>query len=170
MSLIRSIRDQRGLSLVEVVIAATILIIVSIASAVIFSSVLKLSATSKLVEEIQREGDAVVAGFARNMRDTVSVDTNLSNFVTNPNALAMKTSGGQTRRYYVTGGQLHYVSESGQDQSLLQPGTTVTNLTFSPASDSTGLQVITVHLTLSRTKAGQTQQLEFGSTVNTRPQ
>jgi hypothetical protein len=156
--------------LIELLIAATIFIILAVASSVLFSTVLKLSASSKLVEEIQREGDAVVAGFSRNMRDTVSVDTNLSNFVTNPNALGMKTASGQTRRYFVTNGQLHYVSETGVDQSLLQPGTTVTNLTFTPASDSTGLQVITVRLVLSRTKAGQTQQLDFGSTINTRPQ
>lgn len=170
MSIRTAISNQRGFSLVELLIAMTILIIISVASAIIFSATLKLSATSKLVEEIQREGDAVVAGFARNMRDTVSVDTNLSNFVTNPNALAMKTSSGQTRRYYATNGQLHYVNESGLDQSLLQPGTTVTNLTFTPASDSTGLQVVTVQMRLQRTKGGQTQQLDFGSTVNTRPQ
>ena len=70
----------------------------------------------------------------------------------------------------MTGGQLHYVNESGVDQNLLLPGTTVTSLTFTPASDTIGLQVITAQLTLSRTKAGQTQALSFGSTINTRPQ
>jgi prepilin-type N-terminal cleavage/methylation domain-containing protein len=170
MSIRTTLRDERGLTLVELIIASTIFAIIAIASAILFSTVLKLSSTSKLVEEIQREGDAVVAGFARNMRDTVSVDTSLSNFVTNPNTLALKTSGGQTRRYYVLDGQLHYVDESGTDQSLLQPGTTVTNLVFATSSDSSGLQVVTVNLKLARTKAGQTQQLDFGSTINTRPQ
>lgn len=162
--------DQRGLTLVELLIAMSIFIVIALSSGILFASVLKLSAKSKLVEEIQREGDAVVANYARNLRDTVSVDTANSNFVTDPNTLQVRLSTDQTRKYVVTSGQLHYIGEDGVDQNLLLPGTTISSLTYTPASDSTGLQVVTIRLNLSRTKAGQTQTLNFGSTVSTRPQ
>lgn len=162
--------SQRGLTLVELIVAGTIFTVIALSSAILFASVLKLGARSKLVEEIQREGDAAVAGMSRNLRDGVSLDTANSVLTGNPQALQIKLSNNQTRKYYVTGGQLHYINESGVDQNLLLPGTTVTSLTFTPASDTIGLQVISAQLTLSRTKAGQTQSLSFGSTINTRPQ
>lgn len=162
--------DQRGFTLVELITAISIFMVVATASVILFIGVLQLRNKTKVVEEIQREGDSVVSHMSRNLRDAVAVDTANSNFSTDPNSIRVRLADNNFRRYYVTNNQLHYVSESGSDQLLQQPGTTVTSLTFKAGSDTTGLQVITARISLQRTKGNYSQTLTFGSTVNTRPQ
>lgn len=162
--------NQRGVTLIELIMAMTIFLIVITASVVLYTSVLKIDAKSKLVEEIQREGDSIVSHMSRNLRDIVAVDTANSNFSTQPNSIRVRLANNAYRRYYVSSGQLHFVSETGEDQLLQQPGTTVSTLTFKAGSDTTGLQVITATISLSRTKDGINETLSFNSTINTRPQ
>lgn len=164
------VRDQRGVTLVELLTAVTILAILLTASAVLYTSIVKIDARTKLTEEIQREGDAVVSHMSQNFRDAVAVDTAGSNFSTQPNSIRFRLADGNYRRYYVSSDQLHFVSESGNDQLLQQPGTTVEELSFKVGSDTTGLQVITATISLAREKDGASETLEFNSTVNTRPQ
>lgn len=162
--------NQRGVTLIELLVAMMIFLIVIAAAVMLYTGVLKVDARTKLTEEIQREGDSIVSHMSRNFRDVVAVDTANSNLSTDPNSIRVRLADNSYRRYYVSSGQLHFVSEAGEDQLLQQPGTTVDSLTFEVGSDTNGLQVISTDISLTRTKNGVTETLEFDSTVNTRPQ
>ncbi len=164
------LRDQRGLSLIELVVSIAVIAALITTSAVLFSVIIKVYAKDKVGQDLQREGDTVMASISQNIKEAVSVDQANSNFTNNPNTLTFRLSNNQTRKYYVSSGQLHYVNESGTDRVILQPGTSVSSLTFTADSDQVGLQVLGVNLGLSRTKYGQTVTYTLASTINTRPQ
>ncbi len=161
---------HRGFTLIELLVAVSIFILLATLSATLLGSVLKTYASDKLTQDLQREADAALAHMSTNLKEATSYDSANSNLSTNPNSLAVKLSTNQGRRYYVTGSQLHYVNESGADENLLQPGTTVTSLTFEPTSEGTALKSVKIRGTLRRAKGGAVVTTDVGSTVGTRPQ
>lgn len=166
------LRNQRGFSLIELLVAMSIFMVLLVASTTLYSGVLKVNLKDKANQDLQREGDAILSHMSRTLKEAVAVDTANSNFVTNPNVLQVKlVNPAQTRKYYVTGNQLHYVDESGTDTDLLSPGSTDISLTFTPTSDAAGSLVsIRINATLQRIRYGQTVTLPVGSTITTRPQ
>lgn len=168
--LARHANAHHGFTLIELLLAVSIFILLATLSATLLGSVLKTYASDKLTQDLQREADAVLAHMSTNLRVATVYDSANSNLATNPNSLAVKLSTNQGRRYYVTGSQLHYVNESGADENLLQPGTTVTSLIFEPTSENTALKSVKIRATLRRAKGGAVVTSDVGSTVGTRPQ
>lgn len=161
-----------GFTLIELVVAMTIFIVIALASATLYGTIVKINLKNQVTQDVQREGDAIQAHFSQNLKSAVSVDTTNSNFVANPNTLTVKLSGGTTsRKYYVTSSQLHYIDENGTDTILVEPSTTVTSLTFATTSDANNnLKSIKISGTLSRTKNRQTGTYTIATTIDTRPQ
>lgn len=162
--------NERGISLVEIIVAVSIFVVVALASATLYATVIKVNLKDKLTQDLQREGDEVMAHMSRTLKEATRVDTANSNLTTNPNSLRVFLKSGAARRYYVAGNQVHYVAETGTDENLMAPGSSVTTLTFTPTSDGQDLKSVNVSATLSRTQNQQTVTLTVGTTVNTRPQ
>jgi prepilin-type N-terminal cleavage/methylation domain-containing protein len=164
-------RDQAGFTLIELVVAMSIFVVLLLAAGVAYGNVVKLYTKDQLTQAIQRDGDSVLAHMSRNLREATAYDAPNSNLVTDPNTLQVRLLSGQTRKYYVASGQLHYVDEAGSDQSLLPPGTTVTSLTFTPAVDTDqALRSVKISATLRRARGTYATTLNIGSTITTRPQ
>ena len=164
--------NQSGVTLIELLVGISILAIVLTAATSLYVMTLRTSLENKLVQELQREADAVQAHLSQNLKEAVAVDSANSNFTTNPNTLQVNLSaGGLTRRYYVTGQQLYYRNESGVDTNLLTPGTTITSFLVTPTSSATNeLVALQVRGTLQRARYGQTKQFTLGTTIHPRPQ
>lgn len=164
--------DQRGLTLIELVVAVTIFSVILTVCVTVFTSVLKQNAREKVTLDLQREADGILGNMALNLKEAISIDTANSNFVTDPHVLSVNMeTAGQTRRYQVTGGQLHYIDTAGIDTNLMSPGTTVTSLTFTPTSSAENkLLTVKIRGTITRSKGGQTVTFPLSSSVNTRPQ
>ena len=164
--------DSRGFTLVELVISVSIFMVLMLAAVTLYTTTLKTYLKDKITQDLQRENDAVLAHMTQNLREAVSVDTANSNFTANPNTLTVKLkTTGQSRKYYVTGNQLHYINEAGTDTNLLGPGTTATSLTMTPTSDANStLKSVKIRGTLSRTKNSLTSTLDLASSVSVRPQ
>lgn len=165
---------QRGVTLVELIVAVTIAVALIVSSGTLYATVIRVYIKDQINQDIQRESDGIVNQLSTNLRDAKTVNVAQSNFATNPNTLTVDVGTNQTRKYYVTGNQLHFVSEQGVDDLLLQPGTTVTSLTFTPTNitvdGQTTLKSIAVAFTLSRTKNTQITTLSTTTTIGTRPQ
>lgn len=163
-------KGHRGFTIIELLIAVTIVIALALAAATLFASVLKLQVRDKLTQDLQREADAVSEHMSRNLKQAVSVDTVNSNFTTNPNTLTVKLENNQSRKYFVTGSQVHYVNESGTDENLQAPGSTTTSLTFEQSTANQVLQQIKIRGTLRRARGNTVITVDFGTSVSPRPQ
>lgn len=162
---------QAGFTIIEILIAVTIFALLLTISVTSFAVIAKISAKNKLVQTLERDADAMEAHMTQNLKPAQQIDTATTNTTTNPNNLGVKITGNQVRRYYVTSGVLHYVSEAGADSTLLTPNTTVTALTYTTSTDATGnLTSVRIQGTLSRTSAGQTVTQSIATTVTMRPQ
>lgn len=161
---------QSGLTLVELIIAVAIFAVVGTASATLYTSVVTLSLKSRLAQDVQRSGDAVLANYSQNLKGAVSLDSAASNFTSTPHVLAVRLESGQTRRWYVEAGRLHYVSETGTDQTITEPAVSVTALTYAVSSSEGRLTTIRITGTLSTTSGQQTQTYSLASSITPRPQ
>ncbi len=167
------LRRDAGLTLIELLVALSIFIIVALASAALYQTILKSYIKDRIVQDLQRESDLVLAHFSQNLKEATTYNTSLSNTSTNPNTLAVNLITNGTRKYYVSGGALRYTDENNNDTALTAPGTTVTSFTVSPTyntSNANALSSVRVQGTLSRTKSNQTASLNFTTTITTRPQ
>jgi prepilin-type N-terminal cleavage/methylation domain-containing protein len=165
-----TVSGQRGFSLIELVIAVSIFLVLMLGSVTLYTTVLKTNLKDKITQDLQREADFVLASYSQNLREAVSVDAANSNFTINPHILQVNLLSGSNRRYYVTSSQLHYRNEAGVDQTLLQPGTTVSSLTYATTTGADGLKSISIQATLTRTQVRATVSVSIGTTVGTRPQ
>lgn len=167
-----SSKRQAGVTLIELIVAISIFIVLALASGTLYAMLSKVYLKNQVTQDIQREGDAVLAEMSRNIKEATQLDVVQSNLITNPNTLTVRLKSGSTRKYYVATGQLHYVDENGVDKALLEPGTTVTSLTYGVITGTDGLTLksVSINGTLSRTKNRQTVNYPMVSSVEMRPQ
>lgn len=164
-------RRAGGFTLIELLISVSIFLVLAVGAAALFTNILKIQVKDKLTQDAQRESDLVLDHMTRQLREGVRLEPFRANGTVNSTELAFRLKNNGLRRYYVSGGTLHYVSETGQDETLLAPGTGVYSYTWQPTSDaSQNLQQITIRGTLSRTKGNVSVTVSGGTTVSTRPQ
>lgn len=155
----------------ELIVAMSIFMVLLLAATVLYTTTLKTYLKDKVTQDLQREGDSILAHMSRNLKEAISVDTANTDVVTNPNVLTVRLLDNSSRKYYVTGNQIHYVGENGADVNLQSPNTTTVSLTMAPTVDAEGKLVsVRIRTTLRRIKFGNTVNLDVGSTIGTRPQ
>ncbi len=163
--------QQAGLTLVELIVAIAIFSVILLATVSLYTTSLKTYVRDKATQDLQREGDAILAHMSRTIKEGTALDAANSNFTSNPNTLSFYINGTQKRKYYVSGSQIHYVDENNNDTDLMSPGSTDIALTFTPTSDTNGnLVAVRIQSTLQRVRYGISTTLNVGSTISTRPQ
>lgn len=170
-SLHRTLRHPEGFTLIELIVAISIFMVLMLTATALYTTTLKTYLKDKVTQDLQREGDAILAHMSRNLKDVNNVDAANSNFTVNPNVLSVRLADNTSRKYYVSGNQLHFTDESGSTINLQSPGSTTASLTMAPTSDAASKLVsVKIRTTLRRVKYGNTINLDVGSTVSTRPQ
>ena len=162
--------NQRGMTLVELIVAVGIFVVVLLGSGLLYITVAQTYAKDKLTQDLQRDGDAVLAHMSRNLKEATGLVTNSGSSLTVN--IPTKPGFGNTRSYLVNSGQLVYRNEalSPIDENLLPPGTTATTLTYATTLDGTALKAIRITGTLSKTRGNKTVTLPITTTVIMRPQ
>ncbi|MEX1113089.1 MAG: prepilin-type N-terminal cleavage/methylation domain-containing protein [Patescibacteria group bacterium] len=161
---------QSGLTLIELIVAFSIFILLALAAATLYSIILKTSLQDRLVQELQRDVDAVSGHLSGHLKPAIGVASPTVCNVQNADALTVSLSGGQTRRYDISDNRIRYTDESGQSEVLLSPGTTVQDLSFFPTCTDGALAAVRVDGSLRRSSGGESADLMLDTTITTRSQ
>ena len=165
-----SLRNQSGMSLIELIVAISIFVVVMLASSLLYTTVMQTYLKDKLTQDLQREGDAVLSHMSRNLKEATGLVTNSGSTLTV--MIPAKSGFGTTRSYLINNGQLIYRNEAltPVDENLLPPGSSATALSYTTTLDGASLKAIRVSATLSKTRGNRTVTLPIATTVIMRPQ
>jgi type II secretory pathway pseudopilin PulG len=163
-------KSRAGMSVIELVVAMTIFVLLALAAGSLFGTVVKTSNKDRLTQEVQRDGDAVLAQMSRKLKDaTTVVPPSLCN-ATNTNVLSVLVPPAQTRTYDITANQIRYTEGLNPPEILQPPNSTIQSMTFVTTCSGVELKSIQLTANLRRTKGTTNVDLTVKSTVNPRPQ
>ena len=162
-----SLADQRGVTLVEVLITMALLSVFLVMFATLFTASIDVQFRSQTYSAVSSDGRFLLA--------RLNYDITRASAVTTPSALGGSSSSlvltisGGTYTYSVNGGQLQLASPAGTDY-LTGNGGIISNVSFVKIGNSGGMESIqyTFTLTGNGSNAGNTNAQTFSSTAERR--
>lgn len=157
---------HRGFTLVEMLISTSLISILLVILTTILQSALETQLSSIATSNVEQEGRFILARIAYDLQRAESVVSPLSN--QSAASLSLSISG-DTYVFASDSGQLWLTRASGV-YTLMQPGTTISNLLFTGVGTSSGTTKPTekIYFTLTDNSSNPPETRDFEVTVGPR--
>lgn len=164
--------SQKGFTLVEMIIYVALFAVISILAVNATIMVMRAFYSLRINQSISQSATTALERMSREIRNSYSVDTVNSTFITSPGHLILMTKDGlgalTTAEFYTTAGSQINMKIGGVEQGSLMTNTVVaTNLVFSYISNANS-KAIKVQMTLRDlrdTRSGFTKEVKYYDTI-----
>lgn len=161
-------QSQSGVTLIELLIAISIFVLLFLAAATLYATVLRQQVDDRLVQSLQRESERVTGHLEQNVPGTTGVAGSSVCNSENVDQIALAAPDGPVA-YQRNGGQIEF-SGGGATENLVSPGVTASNVRFFPTCDGTKLVSLRFQATLTKSASGKTRTTDISTSIGTRPQ
>ncbi len=155
MSLILSLKKERGFTLIEIIVYIVILALISLAILVFINQLLGVNETTRRTRESVDNARRIIDTIAQEVRHADSVYTPTSSFGVSPGQVSLETSRDVPTDedstyvdFYVDNNGVYIKRESQTAQLLTSEKVKVTNLTFTNLNGSTSRPAVRISVTV----------------------
>ncbi|HEY8108819.1 MAG TPA: type II secretion system protein [Patescibacteria group bacterium] len=159
---------QSGLTLVELLVAISILTLLILAAGTLYVTVIRQQVGDRLVQNLQREVDRMTAHVERNVATSTEVSGSTTCNLQATDRIDLDSPDGMLS-YQRNGSRLEF-SKAGSIEEVSSPGIAVSGVRFFPTCDGTRLVSVKFEATLTKSAGGQTKTTSISTTTGTRPQ
>lgn len=171
INMIKNLKVQKGISLIETLVYVTILILVSVLIVSALSSLGKSYRSMRQAESIERTAQIALERMGREARGSSSIDTAASVFNNSNGSLTLNTEDDDgnptTIRFYLLDNAVR-IEEGGVDQGPLSPSNVrITSLIFKRIS-TVESEAVKIEMEISSEEGTETRVRKFYSTITLR--